>query len=123
MIFHSLTYLVFLVIVLATYWSLSLRGQTELTAEQAENVARIVRYRFDVPAENVVVTDQRGRTLFAGETAAHPDALASVDRQEFARAYESALEAKANKALSQAYGANKGYVTLASDWVKAWAVP
>jgi hypothetical protein len=27
MIFHSLTYLVFLVIVLATYWSLSLRGQ------------------------------------------------------------------------------------------------
>ncbi|MBK8180382.1 MAG: hypothetical protein IPK67_16115 [Planctomycetes bacterium] len=96
--------------------TLALRGQTDLTPEQAENVARIVRYRFDVPAENVVVTDQRGRTLFAGEASGSNHGLPTLDRSEYARTYEHALETKANEAISRAYGPNKGYVTLASEW-------
>ncbi|MEO6709934.1 MAG: flagellar M-ring protein FliF C-terminal domain-containing protein [Planctomycetota bacterium] len=96
--------------------TLALRGQTELSAEQAENVARIVRYRFDVPAENVVVTDQKGRTLFAGELEGGTNLAQTKDQGEYARSFERILEEKANAALSRAYGANKGYVTLATEW-------
>ncbi len=95
--------------------TLALRGATELTSEQAENVARIVRYRFDVPAQNVVVTDQRGHTLFAGESGSDVN-TAPADHGEFARNYDRVLEVKANEALSRTYGPNKGYVTLASEW-------
>jgi flagellar M-ring protein FliF len=96
--------------------TLALRGQTDLSSEQAENVARLVRYRFDVPAENVVVTDQRGRTLFAGEGEGDSNRAQTKDQSEFARSYERELETKANEALSRAYGPSMGYVTLATEW-------
>ncbi len=96
--------------------TLALRGQTELSAEQMENLARLVRYRFDVPAENVVVTDQKGHTLFAGEVAGDANMAQTKDHSEYTRSFEHALEEKANAALSRAYGPNKGYVTLATQW-------
>ena len=96
--------------------TLSLRGQSDLTPEQAENLARIVRYRFDVPAENVVITDQNARTLYVGEQGGDTNLAQNHNRGEYARDFERDLELKANEALSRAWGANKGYVTLASEW-------
>jgi flagellar biosynthesis/type III secretory pathway M-ring protein FliF/YscJ len=96
--------------------TLSLRGQSDLTAEQAENVARIVRYRFDVPAENVIITDQNARTLYAGELAGDSNLAQNQSRSEHARNFERTLETKANAALSRAFGEHKGYITLASEW-------
>ena len=96
--------------------TLALRGHTDLTAEQAENVARIVRYRFDVPSQNVVITDQNARTLYAGELSGDSNVAQTASRNEHARNFEQALEAKANDAISRAWGPNKGYVTLASVW-------
>lgn len=96
--------------------TLALRGQTLLTAEQAANVGRIVRYRFNVPPENVVITDQNARTLYAGNAEGDSGVAQAVSRSEHARSYERALEEKANDALARAYGAGKGYVTLATEW-------
>jgi len=96
--------------------TLALRSQSDLTPEQAENLARIVRYRFDVPAQNVVITDQNARTLYVGESSGDTNLAQNHNRGEYARDFEQELEAKANEALSRAFGPNKGYVTLASEW-------
>ncbi len=96
--------------------TLTLRGQSELTAEQAENVARIVRYRFDVPGENIVVTDQKGQTLYAGEVSGDSNVAQRLDRADHARSFERAMEIKANDAIRLAYGVQKGFVTLATEW-------
>src|SRR5690349_894754 len=46
--------------------TLTLRGRGELTRAQAGTVAKIARFRFNVPQENVLIADQSGRSLFDG---------------------------------------------------------
>ena len=95
--------------------ALALKGAAELSVEQAANVAKLVRFRFGVPAENVIITDQSGRTLHdptsdqdMGRTAR--DFLAQAD------AYERELATKANRHLEQTFGTRKALVTVTSQW-------
>jgi flagellar biosynthesis/type III secretory pathway M-ring protein FliF/YscJ len=46
--------------------TLTLRGRGEFTRAQAGTVAKIARFRFNVPQENVLIADQSGRSLFDG---------------------------------------------------------
>jgi hypothetical protein len=73
MIFHSLTYLVFLVIVLATYWSLPRRGQNLFLV-----IASYVFYGWHTPwlvlllwARQLLTTDARAEWS-AGRIGAAP---------------------------------------------------
>jgi len=94
--------------------ALKLREGTSLSAEQAENVARLVRFRFGVPAENVIVTDQSGRTVYEpGSQGPDADARRLLDH---ASSYDAGLAAKLNQALERAFGPDKAYVTVTSEW-------
>lgn len=95
--------------------TLALKNLVELSREQAENVAKLVRFRFGVPAENVVVSDQSGRTLFdpsRGEgLASDPTSLL-----EYSQRYDRAVADKVNQQLALAYGDKKVLVAVTSEW-------
>jgi flagellar M-ring protein FliF len=94
--------------------ALKLRGEPELSPEQAENVARLVRFRFGVPAENVIVTDQSGRTVYEpGGRGPEADSRRLLDH---AASFDSSLAAKVNEALERTFGPDKAYVTVTSEW-------
>lgn len=94
--------------------TLQLKGAGDLSAEQASNVAKIVRYRFGVPAENVVIADQSGRTLFDpthAEGGQDPRELLVQSEK-----YDRELASKANKHIESAFGPRKALVTVTSQW-------
>src|SRR5688572_3371885 len=94
--------------------ALKLRGGDVLSSEQAENVARVVRFRFGVPPENVIVTDQSGRTIYEpSERGGEQDGRRLFDH---AADYDRELAAKVNQALERAFGPDKAYVTVTSQW-------
>jgi flagellar biosynthesis/type III secretory pathway M-ring protein FliF/YscJ len=95
--------------------TLSLKNLTELSREQAENVAKLVRFRFGVPPENLVISDQSGRTLYDPTQA---DSIGSDPEKLFAQSarFERDLADKVNRQLALAYGDHKALVTIASDW-------
>jgi flagellar M-ring protein FliF len=94
--------------------ALNLRGGNMLSSEQAENVARLVRFRFGVPPENVIVTDQSGRTVYEPtERGQEQDNRRLFDH---AADYDRELAAKVNQALERAFGPDKAYVTVTSSW-------
>ena len=95
--------------------ALALKGAGDLTAEQAANVAKLVRFRFGVPAENVIITDQSGRTLH-DPTADEDNGRMSREFLAQAEDYERELAAKANRHLEQTFGARKALVTVTSQW-------
>lgn len=95
--------------------TLALRGNAELSRQQADTVAKIVRYRFNVPAENVVISDQSGRSLFDGASSSELGGAAASVLEHKAR-YESELASRTNQLLERVFGPGLAYVTLNSDW-------
>jgi flagellar biosynthesis/type III secretory pathway M-ring protein FliF/YscJ len=95
--------------------ALGLSGGGELSKEQAANVAKLVRYRFGVPAENVVITDQSGRTLY-DPTLAEDGEARIRDLFDQAARYDRDLAAKANEHIEAAFGPRKALVTVTSRW-------
>ena len=95
--------------------TLKLSGLDELSREQSDMVAKLVRFRFDVPAENLVIADQSGRALY-DPTAGTETEDTIKTLLEHARQFEQGLELKANGALTHAFGADKALVTVTSEW-------
>lgn len=95
--------------------TLSLKGNAELARGQAQTVSKIVRYRFNVPAENVVISDQSGRSLFDGASAGELGGAAASLFEHKTR-YEGELSARTNQMLERVFGSGIAYVTLNSDW-------
>jgi flagellar biosynthesis/type III secretory pathway M-ring protein FliF/YscJ len=95
--------------------ALKLRGSGELSSEQAENVAKLVRFRFGVPAENVVISDQSGRTLH-DPSRASPDRPDPASLIEHGARYDRELAAKVNSELELAFGKRMARVTVTSEW-------
>ena len=95
--------------------ALKLRASGDLSREQAENVAKLVRFRFGVPAENVVISDQSGRTLYDPSRASpeRPDPATLI---EHGARYDRELAAKVNSELELAFGRRKARVTVTSEW-------
>lgn len=94
--------------------ALKLRGDGVLSSEQAENVARLVRFRFGVPAQNVIVTDQSGRTVH--DPASQGDDASQRRLLDHASEYDRELAQKVNQTLERAFGSDKAYVTVTSEW-------
>lgn len=95
--------------------TLKLKNLVELSRDRAENVAKLVRFRFGVPAENVIVSDHTGRALYDPSTAGSlgTDPAALLDH---ARSYDRGLEEKINQQLTVAYGVKKAHVAVTSEW-------
>jgi flagellar M-ring protein FliF len=95
--------------------ALAIAGSGPLSDEQAANVAKLVRYRFGVPPENVVITDQSGRTLF-DPTSTDDEGTRVRELFDHAAKYDRDLAAKANGQIEAAFGPRKGLVTVTSQW-------
>jgi len=95
--------------------TLALRGNQELSRPQAQTVAKIVRYRFNVPAENVVISDQSGRSLFDGASAGELGGAAASLLEHKTR-YEGDLTQRTNQLLERVFGPGLAYVVLNTDW-------
>lgn len=94
--------------------ALKLRGEADLTGEQAENVARLVRFRFGVPPQNVIVTDQNGRTVY--DPGGQEGDAAARRLLDHGSEYDRELAEKVNLTLQRAFGPDKAYVTITSEW-------
>jgi flagellar biosynthesis/type III secretory pathway M-ring protein FliF/YscJ len=95
--------------------ALQLKNSTSLSVEQAANVAKLVRYRFGAPPENVVITDQSGRTLYDPSIAEDAGKTAR-ELLEHSEDYDRELSAKANRHIEAAFGAHKALVSVTSQW-------
>jgi len=95
--------------------TLQLRGHADLSRAQAQTVAKIVRYRFNVPAENVIISDQSGRSVYDGAAAGELGGAAASLLEHKAR-YEGELTARTNQLLERVFGAGRSYVVVNSDW-------
>ena len=95
--------------------TLHLRGTSALSSPQADTVAKLVVYRFGVPAENVLISDQAGRTLHdpSSKQSGGMDVRGLVEE---AGLHDRLLAEKVNSALATAYGANKTLVMVTSEW-------
>ena len=83
--------------------------------ELGESVAKIVRYRFDTPPENVVIVDQRGRLLYDGSSldaeAPRADHLLELEVR-----HDAQKAALANAGLARMFGEGLAHVTVDSEW-------
>ncbi len=95
--------------------TLTLRGRGDLTQAQSTAVARLARFRFNVPAENVLVTDQNGRSLMEDSSANGEMAMAQ-EVFEQGRRSDAELERKANDALRRVFGPDLAHVVVTSTW-------
>lgn len=93
--------------------TLTLRGGQQLTRTQSQAVAKLARFRFNVPAENVVVTDQSGLTLFDG---GNEEGTPAEDLFERKTRYDAELARRTNDALDRVLGEGVGYVIVDSQW-------
>lgn len=95
--------------------TLALKGHADLSRGQAQTVAKIVRYRFNVPAENVIISDQSGRSVYDGAAAGELGGAAASLLEHKAR-YEGELTARTNQLLDRVFGSGRSYVVVNSDW-------
>ena len=95
--------------------ALLLKGGNQLAAEQARTVGKLVRFRFGVPRENVIITDQSGRILY-DESEQTQGGLAGLEPLEHAAHFDSTTAERVNAYLASAYGENKVRVSVTSEW-------
>lgn len=95
--------------------SLTLRGHGELSRAQASTVAKIAKFRFNVPMENVLIADQSGRSLFDG-SAETPQGVANAEVFDHGRRYDEELAQKTNQVLDRVFGPGMAYVVVNSTW-------
>lgn len=95
--------------------TLQVRGGEQLTKAQANTVAKLVRYRFNVPAANVMISDQSGRSLFEGQSDSDLSAVAG-EALENKTQYDNELAHKTNQALDRIFGDGMAYVVVNSEW-------
>ncbi len=95
--------------------ALQVKGGNALGAEQARTVGKLVRFRFGVPAENVVITDQAGHILF-DESERNTGQLAGLQPLEHASKFNAETAERVNSYLAATYGADKVRVSVSSEW-------
>jgi flagellar M-ring protein FliF len=91
--------------------ALRLRGSGGLTVEQVNTVTDIVCFRFGVPRENVVLSDQYGNNLRSN---ASDSLLAGI--LEHQSRYDALLASKTNEVLRRILGLDRAYVIVNSEW-------
>jgi len=94
--------------------TLVLQGNSDLSKRQAMTVAKLVRFRFDVPRENVIISDQFGNSVYDGDEQAGMGG--PMDVQESRARFERELQNKANTILDKVLGEGAAYVVVNSEW-------
>ncbi|MAE28303.1 MAG: hypothetical protein CMJ87_04860 [Planctomycetes bacterium] len=92
--------------------ALKLLGSGGLTTGQVDTITDIVCFRFGVPRENVVLSDQYGNNLRAN--AADSSLAGVIDHQD---RYDALLAAKTNDVLTRILGEDRAHVVVNSDWI------
>lgn len=95
--------------------TLALRGGEDLSKPQAKTVAKLVRYRFNVPPENVVISDQSGKSVWDGSDDSDLGQVAS-EILEHKASYDAELTRKTNLVLDRIFGDGMAYVVVNSEW-------
>lgn len=95
--------------------SLVLRHGVSPSPLLGRSVAKIVRFRFNTPPENVVIVDQHGRMLYDG-TDLGEDGSSSDDLLELEKRYDLHKSSIANSGLMQMFGPGVAHVTVDSEW-------
>ncbi|TDJ71859.1 MAG: hypothetical protein E2O39_07625 [Planctomycetota bacterium] len=90
---------------------LQLRGILEPDREQRETVATIVRSAFGAPRENVVISDQFGRTLYDGTRDNSLDELLAFQRQS-----DASETARIQAVFDDVYGPGLVRASVSSEW-------
>ncbi|MCP3914807.1 MAG: hypothetical protein GY711_04505 [bacterium] len=91
---------------------LETRGLIEPSPQQRQTAATLVQRAFGVPAENIVVTDQNGTTLFDGS---QDPRLADV--LEFEQNFTATETRRAQEKLDQAFGPGMAVVSVKGEWL------
>ncbi len=94
--------------------TLKLAPGTLLSRSQKSNVANVVSFYLDVPAERLVVTDQHGESLWSPDQASSSDNPESL--LEHAEGYNSRLAERAMEMLDAAYGSGRARVRVITEW-------
>jgi flagellar M-ring protein FliF len=87
----------------------------QLTRSQAATVAKLVRFRFGVPAENVMISDQGGRVVWDGTQQDELSAAAN-DVFDHKSRFDGEIAARTNQALDHAFGPGLAYIVVDSSW-------
>jgi len=95
--------------------TLQVSAGMQLTRAQAATIAKLVRFRFGVPAENVMISDQSGRGLWDGTQQDELTAAANDVFDHKAR-FDDEIAARTNSALDHAFGPGLAYVVVDSTW-------
>jgi len=95
--------------------TLQVAAGMQVSRGQAATVAKLVRFRFGVPAGNVMISDQNGRGLFDGT---QQDEASAATNEVFDHkwSYDGEIAERANKALDRAVGPGLAYIVLDSSW-------
>jgi flagellar biosynthesis/type III secretory pathway M-ring protein FliF/YscJ len=95
--------------------TLQVAAGMQVSRAQAATVAKLVRFRFGVPPENVMISDQNGRGLWDGT---QQDEQSAASREVFDQkwSYDGEIAERANKALDRAVGPGLAYIVLDSTW-------
>ncbi len=95
--------------------TLQVSAGTQLSRAQAATVAKLVRFRFGVPAENVMISDQSGHGVWDGT---QQDDLTSAANEVFDHKsrFDNEIAARTNQALDHAFGPGLAYIVVDSTW-------
>jgi len=94
--------------------TLRVAGGKDLTHEQAETVANLVSRGLGIAKGDLVISDQSGRALYAGEQ--HGEGREVADALAHQEAYDRRMALEANTVLEQILGPNKARVSVSSEW-------
>jgi flagellar biosynthesis/type III secretory pathway M-ring protein FliF/YscJ len=95
--------------------TLQLKSGVQPTRAQCATVAKLVRFRFGVPSENVMIADQGGRGLWDGTQQDELTAAANDVFDHKAR-FDGEIAARTNQALDHAFGPGLAYIVVDSTW-------
>lgn len=95
--------------------TLRVTGGAELTHAQAETVANLVSRGLGVSREDLVISDQAGRSLFDGKDKDAGDHEVG-DLLAHQGEHDRRLELVANKVLGEILGPSKARVSVTSEW-------
>jgi flagellar M-ring protein FliF len=95
--------------------TLRVAGAADLTRAQAETVADLVSRGLGVAEEDLVISDQAGRSLYDGKERAQEDHDVA-DLLAYRGEHDRALELEANAVLEQILGPNRARVSITSEW-------
>jgi flagellar M-ring protein FliF len=95
--------------------TLRVAGAADLTREQAATVAKLVSRGLGVAKEDLVISDQSGRSLYDGRESTGQDHEVT-DLLAHQGAHDRRLALEANTVLEEILGANKARVHVSSEW-------